>query len=112
MNGYDSTKVSVIDLSAKSLPEIIKVIELRPLMWLPEKHIMYCWTLLAGYLYTSNDPVSHSLMKDFDVFINEKYNIRTAHGWAKNINHMCSNPHDAMDKFFKEFKEFMETYDT
>ncbi|MCE2027335.1 hypothetical protein [Sessilibacter corallicola] len=110
-NDYEASRINVIDLSTKSLPEIIREIERRPLMWLPEKHIMYFSTFLDGYLHTSNDPDAHFIIKCFNVFIDNKYSIRTTHGWARNINHMSANPHDALDKFFKEFKEFIERHE-
>ncbi|MCW8879964.1 MAG: hypothetical protein OQK51_23120 [Kangiellaceae bacterium] len=110
-HNYDSSQIKVIDLSQMSLPEIIREIEARPLMWLPEKHIMYFWTFLQGYLLTNQDRIDHTLMIEFEKHFSNKYQIKTTHGWARNMNHMCSNPHDALDRFFEEFNEFMEVYE-
>jgi len=100
--------IEVIDLSSKTLSEIILEIEARPLMWLREKHIMYLATFIDGHLHTTNNPESHSLMNGFNKFIDKKYKISTTHGWANNLNYMSVNPHDALDMFFEEFKIYLE----
>ena len=105
---YDTSKINVIDLSTKTLSEIILEIEARPMLWLPEEHIMYLTTFLDGHLHTANNPESNVLMSGFNRYIEKKYNIKTTHGWARNLNHMSFNPRKALDKFFLEFKEYIK----
>ena len=49
-------------------------------------------------------------MNSFNRFIEDKYSIKTTHGWARNLNHMSANPHNALEKFFKEFKIFLKEH--
>ena len=105
---YDASMINVIDLSTKTLSDIIFEIEARPLMWLPEKHIMYFATFLDGHLQTTSNRESQFMINGFDRFIDKKYNISTTHGWARNLNYMSANPHDALDKFFEEFKIYLD----
>jgi len=104
---YKAENINVIDLGVKALPEVINEIEIRPLMWLPEKHIKYLGTFLNGYLYGKNCEESYELMSGFNRFIENKYSINTTHGWVRNIDHMSSDPHYALEKFFELFREYM-----
>lgn len=103
---YDSSDIEVIDLTTMSLSQVIAELEKRPLMWLPEKHIMYLETFLNGYLFGKSKSTENELLTKFNRYIEKKYEIKTTHGWARNIYHMSSDPHAALDMFFEEIREF------
>ena len=104
---YKTEDIKVIDLYSKPLPEVIVEIEKRPLMWLPEKHIKYLGAFLNGYIYGKGCKETSELMSGFNRFVEKKYSITTTHGWVRNIDHMSSDPHKALERFFELFKEYM-----
>ncbi|GAB2199469.1 hypothetical protein [Sessilibacter sp. MAH4] len=106
-DNYKTEDIKVIDLYSKALPEVIIEIEKRPLMWLPEKHIKYLGSFLDGYIYGKNCKATCELMSGFNQFVEKKYSITTTHGWVRNIDHMSSDPHHALEKFFELFNEYM-----
>lgn len=106
-DNYKAEGVKVIDLYSKPLPEVIVEIEKRPLMWLPEKHIKYLDSFLDGYIYGKNCKETCEFMSGFNQFVEKKYSITTTHGWMRNINHMSSDSHHALEKFFELFNEYM-----
>ncbi|MBV1909344.1 MAG: hypothetical protein KUG78_08475 [Kangiellaceae bacterium] len=102
---YDSSDIQVIDLSKMSMAKVIGEIEKRPLCWLAEKHIRYLDTFITGYLIGKQCRSDSAEMTDFNRYVENKYKITTTHGWARNINHMSTDPHSALDMFFELFKE-------
>lgn len=105
---YDASNIRILDLKLTSLKDVIGTLEERLMMFLPEKHIMYLDTFLMGYEIGKGRAVEDGelSLSGFNRFIEAKYEIKTTHGWARNLNHMSFNPHDACDMFFEEFREY------
>lgn len=107
-NEYTAEDINVIDTAKMTLAELVAQIEKRTLMFLPERHICYAATFLSGYLHGKSNGADWDIMCGFDRYIDAKFRITTTHGWARNILHLSSDPHSALDYFFRLFKEYQQ----
>jgi len=91
------------------MKELIRKIEKRPVMYLTSHSINYLRAYLNGVLYGMPKQVSLDscqVMDAFQVFIQNKYEVRTSQGWHQIILFYSCNEADALDKFFELFGEF------
>ncbi|MGL6337683.1 MAG: hypothetical protein ACRC80_00920 [Waterburya sp.] len=95
-----------------SIYELLKNIKQRPKMYLGSLSITKLHMLLIGYNIGKmeknlNKIEEDSKFRDFQQWIQEKYNVLSSKSWANIILENSMNEEDAFNKFFELFEEFI-----
>ena len=106
-------ETNTIQLEVKSeyFNEMLQRIKQRPLMYLGKCSITRLHSFLIGYMGARQDlglPTTEE-ETEFDKFqewIQERFEIKSSHGWNDIILFYSADERDALDKFFELFEQF------
>lgn len=115
MNNIDikelAKKINVV--SPKDFDELLQAIEKNPFLFLPRYSIFSFQSFLHGYQIARrqfNIPESQreKELPNFFEWMRKKYQIETGQSWASILLFYSRDEKDALDLFFKLFKEFQQ----
>jgi hypothetical protein len=94
--------------------ELLEAIRRRPGMYLGQKSLRDFAAWLQGYFYGKSeaglpDTEAEVEFRDFDEFVQEKYQWHDVGGWAAKIQYYHRDDAAALDEFFKLLDEFRES---
>jgi hypothetical protein len=96
-----------------SVVEIIKLIKIRPAMYLSRNYISCLKAFIDGwYLRDHNSIVDADVMGGFQDWIGKKYKITSSHSWCDIILFYSQDESTALNKFFDEFEEWLQLIST
>lgn len=92
----------------KKIEEIISLIKDRPVMYIGRNSIFCLRAYLSGVLWENNLISNPTLINEFQIYIEKKYNINTSHSWADIIHFFSPDENKALESFFIDFDEFLK----
>ena len=94
--------------TSKSLYEFISELERHPKSFLGSKSITRLSLFLQGWMYGDDQIIGIENLDIFDRWIKSKFNYseNDPHSWSRVILFYSQDESDALDLFFKLFKEF------
>ncbi|MEN7551830.1 hypothetical protein AAG747_28195 [Rapidithrix thailandica] len=93
------------------LIDLVFKIQEKPGMYLSCFSVFTLKAFLDGWLFKEGfQSEGYILMNDFQTFIIQKYNQNAVMSWDKIINLYANSEKDAMELFFKNFKDFLGDY--
>ena len=95
-----------------SIVELIMKIKLRPGMYLGRNYISCLKAFLDGWHQRDYSNISDiEIMNKFQEKIEKSYKIKSSHSWCDILLFYSQDESKALDKFFKEFEEFLAEYE-
>jgi hypothetical protein len=99
-------------MKKNDLLELIEKIEQRPTFYIGRKSIFCLRSFLYGVFHANEHFEDGGLISDFQIFIENRYNLKGPQSWAEIINFYSSNEMEAVDNFFELFHEFLNIKST
>ena len=90
-----------------SVVELIELIKRRPSMYITRNSISCLKAFIDGWFLRDPDNITDSeVMKNFQDWIENKYNIKSSHSWCDIILFYSQDESAALMKFFDEFQRW------
>jgi len=95
-----------------SIKSFIIEVESRPSLYLGERSLKALKSFIDGWVFGADDRIEDSyLLDDFQKWTEKRFNIRESQSWSRIILFHSIDEYDALNNFFRLFKEFFSTYD-
>ena len=91
-----------------SIKEFVAKIRLRSVMYITRSDIFCLKAYLDGWVFGAGDKIDDLwIMRDFQIWIEKKYQTRTDHSWTSLIAFNSRDNSEALQNFFSLFDEFL-----
>lgn len=91
-----------------ALVELISIIRKRPIMYLGEDSISRLKSFIDGWCFRDPDNIADfEVLLGFQQWIENKYNVKTAHSWAHILLFYGLDESRALTLFFNEFDLYL-----
>lgn len=91
-----------------NIKQLIETIRIRTPMYIGGSTITSLKAFIDGWAFRTMGKFDDAyLMNEFQEWIQSKYNIKASKSWASIILFYSQDEHDALDKFFELWDEFL-----
>lgn len=92
-----------------SVVVLIEKLKTKPAMYLGDESITRLKSFLDGWFLGIGDSVmDEEVLADFQIWIAERFNLKTTHSWDRIILFYSMNEQRALFSFFELFSSFLE----
>lgn len=100
--------IKIINIgNCTTLAEMLEIIRKYPYMYLLEIRPVQLQSLLYGWLIGTQNEKEKDILKQFQLFVQRKYNITTSHSWSHILEfYNTLGEYKGLDLFFRVWDEF------